>query len=67
MLLMKKISVKKFDSFEKAQESDDLYYAHLPMKEKIEEFLYILSTNRPNNGKIERVIFKYPLGQPPLS
>jgi hypothetical protein len=53
--------VQKFSSFEDADRADDKYYAAMSEIEKLKEFLLILQTFRPNNGKVERIASTYPL------
>ena len=53
----------KFSSFEEADQADDALYASMSDSDRIIEFLLLLQTWRPNNGRVERVAFKYRLGE----
>lgn len=61
----RKITIRKFESFEEAAEFDLQTYANMSDDEKLAEFLYLLQTGQTDDGRITRVATKYPLGKDP--
>ena len=53
--------VRTFDSFDDADAADIKLYAAMTPEERLVELLRLLETNRPDNGRIARVVRKYPL------
>ena len=54
--------VRKFESWEAADEADLEYYAQLSGNEKLQILLEIIAAAHPEETRMERVVRVYPLG-----
>ncbi len=50
--------VKKFSSFEDAEESDNKYYASLSAVERLQVLIELRSMIIPESDKVEKIVFK---------
>ena len=62
VLPMEKV-VRKFESWQAADEADVEYYAQLSGDEKLQILLDLMLPENPEGAVIARTVKKYPLGQ----